>query len=255
MLNLFFAELIVVVAVVLISLVNFRFLTYPLFPRSNPLTSATHLSLEGNLFFISDLHLKADQPFNYSDDLRKVLEERKISQLIVVGDLFDSPEDTQEMLDANRDTPILRVLGVNGSPIQTFFVQGSPTHDPPCPGNLIKAGFTFLGKCAILSCGGFKVVVYHGHDLSRKGMIGHGWNRFISNLSLERTWKRIARVPESDWVFFGHLHIPGVDTKHKVANCGGWRTVRILMRPACTGIFLSPTGNAPEIVKVAEPKE
>ena len=239
----------ILVVAIILSLANFRFLTYPCFPHSNPLRSAKPLTLDGNVFFISDLHLRADKPFNHSADLRRVLAEHQVSHLVVVGDLFDSPEDAKRLLDADR---VLRILGIDGPLVTPYFIHGSPPHDPSSAEDLMPAGFVFLGECAILSCGTFRIVCYHGHDLSRKGMFGHGWNRFISNLSLERMWKRFAGVPHSDWVIFGHLHIPGVDTKKRVANCGGWQAVRILVHPACTGVFLSPNNSAPELVKVAK---
>jgi UDP-2,3-diacylglucosamine pyrophosphatase LpxH len=254
MLTLLVATLGILFVAIIISLVNFRFLTYSLFPQSNPMRTAKRFTLDGNVFFISDLHFRVDQPFNYSNNLRRVLQERQVSQLVVVGDLFDSPEDAQRMLEGEGATQILRILGADNLPLKAYFVHGSPPHDPTGE-ELVRAGFDFLGECVILSCGAARVVAYHGHDLSRKGMFGHGWDRFISKLSLERAWKRFAGVPASDWVIFGHLHIPGVDTKHRVANCGGWQSVRILVRPACTGIFLSFDSNSPEVVKVAEPKD
>jgi UDP-2,3-diacylglucosamine pyrophosphatase LpxH len=255
MLTLLIAAITILFVAIIFSLVNFRFLTYPLFPQTNPMRTAKHVTLDVNVFFISDLHLRADHPFNYSNNLRRVLQERQVSQLVVVGDLFDSPEDAHRMLEGEEATRILRILGADRLSIKAYFVHGSPPHDPASGEDLVRAGFDFLGECAILSCGAIRVVAYHGHDLSRKGMFGHGWDRFISNLSLERAWKQFAGVPASDWVIFGHLHIPGIDTKHRVANCGGWQSVRILVRPGCTGLFLSPNSNAPEVVKVAEPKE
>ena len=246
-----FTALGVFAAAIILSLINFRFLVYPLIPRFNPVASATVMTLEGNTFFISDLHLSADHSFEYSNDLHKILEQRHVSNLVVVGDLFDSPDDAQK-LEADQSTSILRTLGVDSLPIALFFVHGSPGHDPDSDQHLTTHHFRLLGNCSIITCGGFKVVAYHGHDLSRKGAFGHGWDRFISPLSLERAWKRFARVPQADWVIFGHLHIPGVDAEHRVANCGGWQTVRFLVRPARTGLFLSPESNGPEIVKVAE---
>jgi len=241
----------VLVAAILFSLVNFRFLLYPLCPRLNPIASATSVEMKGNTFFISDLHLSANHPFLYTDNLRNVLKQRRVSNLVVVGDLFDSPEDSQ-ILEADQAVSIPAILGVNGSSISLFFVHGSPQHDPDSDQHLAAFQFHLLGKCSIITFDGFKVVAYHGHDLSWKGMFGHGWDRFISSLSLERAWKIAAGVPEEDWVIFGHLHIPGVDAKHRVANCGGWQTVKLLVDPACTGLFLSTEGSGPEVVNVAE---
>ena len=241
----------ILVAGTVFSLSNFPFLLYPLMPRLNPFTKATDITLEGNILFISDLHLRAEHSFEYTDNMHKILEQRQVSNLVVVGDLFDTPEDAKEILAADGVAAIPRILGVGSLPIALFFVHGSPQHDPDSDQEL-ASHFRLLGQCAVITCGRFKVVVCHGHDMSRKGMFGHGWDRFIAPLSLERAWKRFAGVPRSDWAILGHLHIPGVDTEHLVANCGGWQTIRFLVRPACTVLFLSPQSSAPDIVNVAE---
>ena len=234
-----------------LSLINFRFLMYPLMPRLNPFAKATHLSLEGNILFISDLHLRANHSFEYTDNMHKILQQRRVSNLIVVGDLFDSPEDAQEILGVDGVAALPRILGAEGLRIALFFVHGSPQHDLDSDREL-ASHFRLLGECAIITCGRLEVVVCHGHDMSRKGMFGHGCDRFIAALGLERAWKRFAQVPESDWVILGHLHIPGLDLEHRVGNCGGWQTIRLLVKPACTAIFLSPEKASPEIINVAE---
>ena len=234
------------------SFINFRFLLYPLMPSLNPVKAATRLTLEGNILFISDLHLRAEHSFDYTDNLHKILQQRRVTNLVVVGDLFDSPDDAEKMLSAKRAMGITKILGVDNLPIALFFVHGSPGHDPKSDQVLALEHFRLLGQCVIISCGSFKVVACHGHDLSRKGAIGHGWDRFISPLSLERAWKRFASVPRSDWVILGHLHIPGLDLEHRVGNCGGWQTISFLVRPARTAILLSPENVSPEVVKVAE---
>lgn len=232
--------------------VNFRFLLYPIFPNLNPMRNAKRVSLEGPTMFISDLHLIADSPFPYARNIRELLDARDVSNLVIVGDLFDSPEDARKIMSGEPNLAISNILGYGGLPVQVFFVQGSPPHDPnPSEVDVFNGtNVVRLGTCAILDFGRVTVVVYHGHDLSFKGALGHGWDRFISNLSLERAWKRLAGVPDSDWVIFGHTHIPGIDEKHRVANCGGWQTVRCLVQPARTGIFLQPESSSLEIVNL-----
>jgi UDP-2,3-diacylglucosamine pyrophosphatase LpxH len=230
---------------------NFRFLLYPAIPSLNPIRNARTMIVDGSALFISDLHLRVDQPFQHSQSVRRVLEARHVSNLFVVGDLFDSPEDAQEIMV--RENSISKILGFDGLSVKVFFVTGSPSHDPS-PGEqsvFTRAPFTPLGRCAILDFKQLRVVAYHGNDLSLRGAIGHGWDRFISKLSLERAWKRLAGVTDSDWVIFGHTHIPGIDAKHRVANCGGWQTVPFLVRPARTGLFLTPENGSLGIVNFA----
>ena len=230
---------------------NFRFLLYPVIPSLNPIRNAKTLSLNGPSLFISDLHLRVDQPFQYSQNVRHVLEARRVSNLFIVGDLFDSPEDARRIM-AQEDS-IGKILGFDGLAVNVFFVWGSPPHDPSPNEQSVfaHAPFTPLGRCAILDFKQVRVVAYHGHDLSLRGAVGHAWDRFISKLSLERGWKRLAGVADSDWVIFGHTHIPGIDVKHRVANCGGWQPIRFLVRPARTGLFLTPETGSLEIVNFA----
>lgn len=173
--------------------------------------------------------------------------------MFVVGDLFQSPGDARKIMAKDPTNSIAGLLGFDSLPIKVFFVHGSPPHDPQAREQTIFAGTPIipLGGCAILDFNRLKVIAYHGHDLSLKGAIGHGWNRFISKLSLERAWKRRAGVADSDWVIFGHTHLPGIDAKHRVANCGGWQSIVFLVRPACTGIFLSQENDSLEIVNFA----
>lgn len=241
------------VAAILWFLFNFRFLLYPLIPNLNPMNNAKHVNFNGSTLFISDLHLKADQAFPYSAAIRQVLQEQQVSNLVVVGDLFDSPEDGRTITGNREVSPVADILGVRGLTVKSFFIQGSPAHDPSPQENtaLNLSPLLELGRCAILDFDRVTVVAYHGHDLSSKGMIGHGWDRFISNLSLERAWKKLAGVPASNWVIFGHTHIPGIDEKHRVANCGGWQRIPILVHPARTGLLLSPEDGSLEIVHFA----
>jgi predicted phosphodiesterase len=243
--------LVILTAVVIAALVNFRFLLYPLFPQLNPMRTATRLNLKGNSLFISDLHLRAGQPFAYSAALHELLKHRRVSNLIVDGDLFDSPRDARKILDKATSPSIGDILGLDDLPVKALFVDGSPPHDPPPKERAIFDGAPLVpvGRCAILSFNGMRVVAYHGHDISLKGAVGHGWDRFISNLSLERAWKHLAGVPGQDWVIFGHNHIPGIDAKHRVANCGGWQSKGFLVHPARTGIYLSPENELIEVVK------
>jgi predicted phosphodiesterase len=86
--------------------------------------------------------------------------------------------------------------------------------------------------------------------MSVKGAIGHGWNRFISKLSLERAWKKLARIDEDTWVLFGHTHVPGVDPISRVANSGGWQRVPFV-KPTRTGLLMLENQTAPDLVTIA----
>lgn len=240
------------IAAVLLSALNFRFLMYPIFPGLNPILYARRFTIGGNTLFISDLHLKSDQPFKYAKELRSFIEANRVPNLVINGDLFDSPVDAGRVLGNPSATGgLLEKLGLNGLPLRLSWVLGSPAHDLSTPPNVSSlGGVEILGKCAWIDFGAVQVMAYHGHDLSLKGALGHAWNRFISKLSLERLWKKIAKVDRTLWVFFGHTHIPGIDARNRVANSGGWQAVPFV-QPTKTGILITEQAKIPELVKIA----
>jgi UDP-2,3-diacylglucosamine pyrophosphatase LpxH len=231
---------------------NFRFLLYPLIPSLNPVSHASRLRLKGNTLFISDLHLEWDRPFKYSQDLSRFIQANSVTNLVIDGDLFDSPWDAQEMLKSDPKNNVFNLFSSEGSGVNLFWVTGSPSHDPSKPSENMAwpNGLHVLGRCALIDLGDFEVLVYHGHDLSLKGAIGHAWNRFVSKLGLERAWRRLARIDPGVWVVFGHTHIPGVDTRNRVANCGGWQKAPFVS-PTRTGILLAEHEDAPKLVQLA----
>jgi len=243
----------IAIAAIIGVFLNFRFLLYPLIPSLNPTVHTKQVKLRGSTLVISDLHLKSNQPFKYPSDLRNFIETREVSNLIVNGDLFDSSDDARKVLGSPPETAgVLGELGLDGLPLNLFWVIGSPAHDPSnlLSGRSSSGAFEILGKCALIDFGHVQVMMYHGHDLSLKGAFGHAWNRFISKLSLDRFWKRIAKVDRTLWVFFGHTHIPGIDLRHRVANSGGWQKVP-LVKPTKTGLLISEGNDAPELVRIA----
>jgi predicted phosphodiesterase len=243
----------IVIAVVIVALVNFRFLMYPLIPSLNPVAHANQLQVKGNTLFISDLHLQSNRPFNHAKDLRNFIVTNNVSNLVIDGDFFDSPRDAQQILGASRsESSALKVLGLEGLAVNMFWVIGSPPHDPVDLANneMASGSLRVLGKCAFIDCGRLEVMAYHGHDISHKGTFSHAWDRFVSRLSLERLWKRLAKIDRAVWVIFGHTHVEGVDTRSRVANCGGWLT-NPLVRPSRTGILISEQEDTPKLVRIA----
>jgi UDP-2,3-diacylglucosamine pyrophosphatase LpxH len=242
----------IIIAAFLASVLNFRFLLYPLIPSLNPLTSTRQLTLTGNTLFIADLHLRAGHPFKFAKDLRNFVEQRHVSNLVVVGDLFDSPKDAQEILS---NSSISTILGLEDSLVKVYRLAGSPHHDPiqEEAAEAYRGSAIWLGRCASISFGRLKVLAYHGHDLSSIGAVGHAWDRFISKLSLERLWKQLAGVSNTDWAVFGHTHIGALDVRHRLANCGGWVAVPYLVHPSGTGIFFLQESGSLQLVQISHP--
>jgi predicted phosphodiesterase len=246
------ASAILIVALIA-ALVNFRLLMYPLIPTLNPVAHARRLTLRGSTLFISDLHLKANEPFNHAKDLRNFIVTNHVSNLVIDGDFFDSPKDAQGILGTSRSQiGALNALGLEDLSVDLFWVLGSPVHDPlDLPERHADAeDLVVLGNCALIDCGRLRVLAYHGHDMSHIGALGHAWDRFVSGLGLERLWKRLANVDKTVWVIFGHTHVPGVDMRSRVANCGGWQKVPFV-RPTNTGILVCDGHTAPELARIA----
>jgi predicted phosphodiesterase len=238
---------ILTIAILVGILTDFRFLLYPFRSKMNPLTTAGKYELTGNTLFISDLHLRANTPFPFTEQLRACVERENIENLVIDGDLFDSQEDAEKIL---RTADKLDFLGLREAPLKSYWILGSPRHDPREP---TTKSLNVLGKCAIFTFEGLSVVAYHGHDLSMKGGIAHAINRFISPLIVEKMWKRLACIDADTWVIFGHTHIPGLDMKSRIANCGAWATYR-LVRPTGTGIILNATMPRLHLVTIASPE-
>jgi len=238
---------IAVVVIILVILTDFRFLLYPFRPGLNPLTTAKKYDLSGNTLFISDLHLRAPTPFPFTKELRTCVERENIKNLVIVGDLFHSPSDAEKILQTDDN---LEFLGLQDISLKTYWIIGSPRHDPRDP----TTNLNVVGDCAIFTHNGISVVAYHGHDLSMKGGIAHGINRFISPLIVEKMWRRLAGVDKNSWVIFGHTHIPGLDMKSRIANCGAWAAYR-LVRATRTGIVLNADPQQLHLAKIVDSSE
>ena len=107
------------------AILNFRFLLYPLIPSLNPTAHVQRIKMKGSTLVISDLHLKSTEPFKYAGDLRNFVETKQISNLIVNGDLFNSPEDARDALGNPPEAAALsRELGLDRLPLNLFWVLG-----------------------------------------------------------------------------------------------------------------------------------
>ncbi len=243
-------QLLVIIMIVLLGLVglmlvNFRFLLYPLRCRLNPLTDAKKRELIGNTLFISDLHIRTTAPFGFAQELRDTVQQEKVSNLVIDGDLFDLPSDAERLL---KTSSVKQILGLADVPLNIYWIVGSPPHDPRNPH---ADGVEVFTKCALLNCAGLSVVAYHGHDLSTQGGIAHAFDRFVSPLMMERLWRYFAGVDSNAWVIFGHTHIPGLDSKTLIGNCGAWATYR-LVRPTATGLLLDSTSHTLRLIAIAD---
>jgi len=241
-----------IIVAAIVTILNFKFLFYPVIPSFNPTRHMQKLNLKGKTLILSDLHLEFKRPFKYTRELRAFIQGRHMSNMIVNGDLLNSPKAARVILTESEPNSVLRRLGLENLDVNFYWVIGSSPHDPSNPvlQSTNVEGFTELGNCVSINLGETRVILYHGHDMGVRGVTSHVWDRFISKLSLERAWKKLATVDTDTWVLFGHTHIPGIDSQHRVANSGGWQTVPFV-KPTKTGLIVSEEQRVPELVTIA----
>ncbi len=196
---------------------NFRFIFY----RIMPIRIENKIKINGDVLFISDLHIKD----NFLG-LGSFLEKNKIKNIVIVGDLFDSPKYYKKLgkNDVERVHKIPKILGLDSN-IKIYFLRGTNLHDP-----VIKEkteNFIPLGKIAEFDINGLKVVATHGDDLS-DGILAFIISKIIKKPILERAWKKFAKIDDNTWVIFGHSHVAKIDKKYKVASCGGFKKLPIV---------------------------
>jgi hypothetical protein len=111
-----------------------KLVDYP--PRfdSEPFGNPETVELLGPTLFIADIHLTHEEEPSRLSGLFQFVSARSVRNLVVVGDLFDSPNDAREILGSSKGedavSSIFRFLGLNDNGSMIFFVRGSPTHDP-----------------------------------------------------------------------------------------------------------------------------
>ena len=201
--------------------------------------SPVHLS--GKTVFISDMHLtrnhlkeKGNFPVNLPDDTKN---------LVIAGDLFDSPEFFNELGGDENDVskPFCTALKfINNSPGNIYFTVGTPVHDP---GFLADSRFSnyeincnqttihIAGRAAIFEIDGLNVAAHHG-DYIASGVFDCMTSYFSKKLGkpliLERLWKSSINLDNNYWLITAHSHIPAIDYKHKIANPGAWNPVPVI---------------------------
>jgi len=199
------------------------------------------VNLHGKTVFISDMHLEEKHlegggsfPVNLPDNTEN---------LVIVGDLFDSPEFFNKLAgeENNISKPFCTSLKfINNPPRDIYFIIGTPGHDPEflagpefsnyevtCSNSTIH----IAGRLAIFEIDGLNVAAHHG-DYIADGFVNCVISYFSKKLGkpliLERSWKGAISLNEDYWLITGHSHIPAVDYEHRVANPGAWVPVPII---------------------------
>ncbi len=201
------------------------------------------VELEGPTLFIGDLHLSHGEDPSRFLGLAQFVSDRGVENLVIVGDLFDSPRNARKILGSSSDEDavhtILRYLGLNDSVVKLYFVKGSPAHDPKeFDLNYNGEGLVFrtLGKCVRFFTDGVTVLSVHGDDVFG-GLHGLIFSSLAGRPYLEAWWKDVMGLDDEEWVIMAHSHNPDIDYSRRVANTGGWTHQSGLGPPSGRGIL------------------
>lgn len=201
--------------------------------------AAETIELSGKTLFISDFHFQ-DPETKISFDVEGV------EHIVIVGDLFDSTAHYRIFGEARDDrfqNALARFLP-NNFEGDVYFISAY-THDPDVPEFEMQGPIEFrhLGKLAVFTINGERVLVFHGNEL-HDGWVGGGVSVLGTWVNLPLPLERFARIrldiPEDTWVITGHSHVPALHRESKTANTGSFAGVpfnEVLRIPVGTGII------------------
>jgi hypothetical protein len=223
-----------------------KLVDYP--PRLAPMpcSDVEEIGLVGPTLFVGDLHLTAGEDSGVRlFALSHFVADGDVENLVIVGDLFDSPGDVDRILVSSGGDEAARAimdrLGLQGRAVRVFYLKGSPSHDPQDLEIDYEGGvflFRTVGRCASFSGEGVKMLVVHGDDVFG-GLHGLIFSYLAGRPYLEAWWKDLMGVDSGGWVLMAHSHVPGIDYSRRVANTGGWTDVLGFGPPRGTGILVA----------------
>ena len=182
------------------------------------------IELSGKTLFVSDFQLRSSDI-----DKRFLVDTEGVEYIVIVGDLFDSPENFSQMgnTDEKRLQKALATFVPENFSGDIYFIWGD-THDPVLKKSLYQLGnrtLHVLGEYGSFTIQGTSVIAFHGHQL-HGGVVGGGvsWllKLFGYSLALERLGRKKFEIPQDIWVINAHSHVPAIDRKAKIANTGSF---------------------------------
>ncbi len=231
--------IVILIIATLLLPINIPCILYPLIPSLNPYVDIKSYSLSAPSLFVSDLHLSENIEARTYSRIGKFIRENNILNIIIVGDLFNSPNAYRY---ASYSELIVKAINaLNISNVNVYYVLGSPIHDPKIPieeFNFKDVKVYVTGYIARFNMDNVTIVAYHGDDFSRIGAVSFILSYIIRKPFLEEIWRKAAGIEDNVWLICGHTHIPKIDYKSKIANCGGWRTLPIIKTPIGYGVIV-----------------
>jgi hypothetical protein len=221
---------VVLLAILAYTIFSLPYLFYPLAQR--PCSSTEQLALRGSTLFLGDLHIRGSNEIGRFAPLREFIVNFKVRNLVIVGDIFDSPGVWARIsLDFGgpeaAQLGMVDVLNLRGLAITVLLVLGAPAHDPQSLDFNVRVGDVVIRtvrKCLVAKVDESDVLALHG-DGAYDGTAGFAISWVFEPLTLEREWKTRTGVPPSTWLIMAHTHWPAsTPTLEWQTRAGGHET-------------------------------
>jgi len=189
------------------------------------------LKLKGDPILItSDLHISEHS--NSLTEISNFLREKNIKNLVIAGDFLEHHKETSTDELKSLISMGLKKMGLEKGELKIVYLTSLSSHDPILKEEEVSINYEegplviVLRGYARIFLDGRSFVVLHGDYSVRNGALAGFINLIASilgkRLFLEKLLKRILGIKKDEWLVMGHTHIPGIDERNKVANCGSW---------------------------------
>lgn len=232
------------------ALCGLHFLFYPLGVVPKPKVNSEPVLLDGSTLFIGDLHLGRPDDSERFSDLAGFISRHNVTNVVIVGDLFNSPRDTRRVLDSSTGGEaaqlILQRLGLSNIRIHVYLVRGN--HDPANVVLIQAEMFKAFDEPVRFSIDGVRILAAHGHE-AFDAFLGFIVSCLAGRPYLEAWWKDVMELDREEWVVMGHTHMPDIDYSRRVANPGGWIDFHGFPLPRDAGVLVA-NGNV-DLVQIS----
>jgi len=193
---------------------------FPFLECFNPAKKALKVKAKEPLLIIADLHLIRVEG-DVLSKVRSFIVKNHVKTLVIAGDLFHRPPPfvLREKGKLDKLVTVLDWLTPNYK-LTVYFTPGN--HDPHYGQHRLQLDnlTIFIYREIYIETKSLKILVIHGDQMVRTGMLHHLINRITGTLLVEKLAKKLMGLGEDTWLVMGHSHIAGIDFKGRVANPG-----------------------------------
>ena len=139
--------------------------------------------------------------------------------LVIAGDLFE--DEHRAVGRSEFERLVEKALAVIGRPRELYIALSASSHDP-----LLREPYSgYVAGTRVYACncpvrlGG--IVVAHGDSVIRNGAVAYLVERVARGFVGRALRRRLSLG--SEWLVYGHTHVPLIDPAHRLANPGPWK--------------------------------